>query len=60
MLRWHPKLDCDITLMGRVVWTGRSSMVINMRQETYAFSMVKSMIRVHLHTIPFAPSLPPK
>ncbi|CAM9928543.1 unnamed protein product [Ectocarpus sp. 6 AP-2014] len=32
VLRRHPELDCDITLMGRVVWTGRSSMVINMRQ----------------------------
>ncbi|CAN0533683.1 unnamed protein product, partial [Ectocarpus sp. 8 AP-2014] len=30
VLRRHPELDCDITLMGRVVWTGRSSMVINM------------------------------
>ncbi|CAN0344255.1 unnamed protein product [Ectocarpus sp. 12 AP-2014] len=32
VLRRHPELDRDITLMGRVVWTGRSSMVINMRQ----------------------------
>ncbi|CAM9868378.1 unnamed protein product [Scytosiphon promiscuus] len=34
VLRRHPELDCDITLMGRVVWTGRSSMVINMRCST--------------------------
>ncbi|CAM9147871.1 unnamed protein product, partial [Sphacelaria rigidula] len=26
----HPNLDMDMTLMGRVIWTGRSSMVINM------------------------------
>ena len=32
VLKRHPRLDCDMTLMGRVVWTGRSSMVINMRQ----------------------------
>ncbi len=35
VLRRHPELDCDITLMGRVVWTGRSSMVINMRQDAF-------------------------
>ncbi|CAM9621366.1 unnamed protein product, partial [Laminaria digitata] len=26
VLKRHPQLDCDMTLMGRVVWTGRSSM----------------------------------
>ncbi|CAN0261333.1 unnamed protein product [Ectocarpus sp. 12 AP-2014] len=36
VLRRHPELDRDITLMGRVVWTGRSSMVINMRCSTSA------------------------